>query len=71
MTILERFARPFVVFVERYYPDPFVFAILLTLVALLMAVGLTSAGPIEAVTAWGDGLPGLLAFKRPGLLQER
>jgi len=62
MTILERFARPFVVFVERYYPDPFVFAILLTLVALLMAVGLTSAGPIEAVTAWGDGLPGLLAF---------
>ena len=60
--LLERIAHPFVVFVERYYPDPIVFALLLTFITLAMSVVLTPAGPSEALTAWGDGLPSLLAF---------
>ena len=35
---LDRIARPFVVLSERYYPDPFVFAIALTALTLLGAV---------------------------------
>ena len=62
MRIFDRMARPFIAFVERYYPDPFVFAILLSLLGFLCAVLYTNTGPVEAAIAWGDGLPGLLAF---------
>ena len=48
--------------VERWYPDPFVFAILLTLATFLLAFGLTDAGAFTALDAWGNGLSGLLAF---------
>ncbi|MDJ0788133.1 MAG: TIGR00366 family protein [Myxococcota bacterium] len=59
---LDRIARPFVGFVERFYPDAFVFALLLTGATLTMAVGLTPTSPLEAVRIWGDGLSGLLPF---------
>ena len=59
---LDRLARPFVVFSERFYPDPFVFAIVLTGLTLLLAIGLTGAGPVEAILVWGGGLKDLLAF---------
>lgn len=59
---MNKLARPFVVFVERFYPDPFVFAIGLTAIVFLMALGLTDASPSDAVVAWGDGLAGLMTF---------
>jgi short-chain fatty acids transporter len=59
---VNKLARPFVVFVERFYPDPFVFAIGLTVIVFFMALGLTDAGPSDAVVAWGDGLAGLMTF---------
>jgi len=55
-------AKPFVVFVERYYPDPFVFLIALTAAAFALALLLTDATPVIALTAWGEGLAGLLSF---------
>lgn len=55
-------SKPFVVFVERYYPDPFVFLIVLTGVAFALALTLTDATAELALTAWGNGLAGLLAF---------
>jgi short-chain fatty acids transporter len=58
----ERVARPFVVFVERFYPDAFVFAILLTGVTFALAVGLTETRSGEALVIWGAGLTGLLPF---------
>ncbi len=58
----ERLARPFVIFVERFYPDPFVFAILLTGVTFALAIGLTETRASQALTIWGEGLTGLLAF---------
>ena len=61
-TFAARLAKPFVVFVERYYPDPFVFLILLTLLAFGFAIALTPTTGGEALVAWGDGLAGLLAF---------
>ena len=62
MGALKRIARPFVIFVERYYPDPFVFVIALTAVTLIAAVVLTGSSITLALTSWGDGLPLLLAF---------
>ncbi len=59
---MRTLAKPFIVLVERFYPDPFVFAIVLTFVAGLMALGLTEAGPAEVLVAWGEGLKGLLTF---------
>ncbi|MDZ7824849.1 MAG: TIGR00366 family protein [Gammaproteobacteria bacterium] len=59
---LEGLARPFVRVVERWYPDAYVFAILLTLLTFVLAIGLTDAGPGEALDTWGEGLSGLLAF---------
>jgi short-chain fatty acids transporter len=60
--VINRLARPFVIFVERFYPDPFVFAIGLTVVVFFMALGLTDSGPKDAVVAWGDGLAALMTF---------
>jgi short-chain fatty acids transporter len=51
-----------VTFVERFYPDPFVFVILLTGVTLCLAVGLTDTSATGALTTWGEGLTGLLPF---------
>jgi short-chain fatty acids transporter len=59
---MRTLAKPFIIFVERFYPDPFVFAIALTFVVYLMALGLTDAGPVDALSAWGTGLAGLLTF---------
>ena len=55
-------AKPFVAFVERYYPDPFVFLIVLTVVAFALAVAFTPTTATGALVAWGDGLAGLLSF---------
>ena len=57
---LEGLARPFVRLVERWYPDAYVFAILLTLLTFVLAIGLTDAGPGEALDTWGEGLSGRL-----------
>ena len=48
--------------VEKYTPDPLVFAVFLTVVMLALVLLITDAGPDEAVSAWGNGLHGLLAF---------
>ncbi len=60
--MLRAVARPLVSVVERWMPDALVFAIGLTFVVALMALGLTDAGPLEVVRGWGDGLSGLLEF---------
>ena len=59
---MQKLAKPFIVLVEKFYPDPFVFAILLSLVVFGAALGLTDAGPAQVVDAWGNGLASLMAF---------
>ncbi|MEX2290329.1 MAG: TIGR00366 family protein [Mycobacteriales bacterium] len=60
--MLRTITRPLVTLVERYMPSSLVFAAVLTFVVAGLALGLTDAGPVEVVRAWGDGLSGLLAF---------
>ena len=62
MKLLNKAVRPFVIFVERYYPDPFIFAIALTFIVVALALLLTPSGPVEVLEAWGGGLQNLLAF---------
>ena len=62
MRFFQLLARPFVAFVERYYPDPFVFVVLLSVLTFLLSLMLTDATPASALSAWGNGLPSLLAF---------
>jgi short-chain fatty acids transporter len=60
--MLNTITKPFIRFVEKYYPDPFIFAILLTFVAFIMALIFTETTVIAAIMAWGGGLHGLMAF---------
>ena len=62
MKIIQKIASPFVVFVERFYPNPFIFAIVLTLLTFLLAIFFTPTTSIAAIEHWGNGLPKLLAF---------
>lgn len=48
--------------IRKYLPDPFVFAILLTVVAALAAMISTGQTPLEVVENWGGGVWSLLAF---------
>lgn len=57
-----RLARPFVTFVEKFYPDSFIFVIVLTLVTFISAITLTETGPVKALESWGSGLGTLMSF---------
>lgn len=48
--------------VQRWMPEPFLFAILLTFVAALLAMPICHQTPVEVVVNWGGGVWGLLAF---------
>lgn len=48
--------------VQRYLPEPFVFAILLTFIAAFIAMPLCHQTPVEVVEHWGNGVWSLLAF---------
>lgn len=48
--------------VQRWLPEPFVFAILLTFVAGVIALPVCHQTPIEVVEHWGGGVWNLLAF---------
>ncbi|SEM19534.1 short-chain fatty acids transporter [Mesobacillus persicus] len=48
--------------VQRYLPDAFLFAIILTIAVFLLGIGLTDSSPMQMVQFWGDGFWNLLAF---------
>ncbi len=60
--MLEKFSAWIVKIVDRYLPDPFVFAILMTFIAAVLALLLTDSTPVGVLSAWGDGLSMLLSF---------
>lgn len=62
--MFKKFTNGCVRVVNRWLPDPFLFAIILTIVVFIAAMIGTSQGPIEMVQAWGQdsGFWGLLAF---------
>lgn len=60
--MFQRIIKGCVKVVQRYLPEPFIFAIILTLLAALLAMPICKQSPIEVVEHWGGGVWGLLAF---------
>ena len=55
-------SKPFVKLVENFYPDAFIFVIVLSVLTFLLAVFNTDSSIIETFEAWGTGLPKLFTF---------
>lgn len=52
----------FTALVQRFLPDPFVFALILTIILFVSGILFTSHGPVEMLGFWGTGFWNLLAF---------
>lgn len=67
-SMLKFLSRPAVKLVERYLPDPYVFVLLLTLVAAAAAIAVERQTPLAVMRMWGDGFWNLLTFSMQMLL---
>src|SRR5690606_25410858 len=59
---MNKLASFFTELMRKYLPDPFVFAIALTLLTVLMAMGIEGQGIGQITREWGKGFWSLLAF---------
>lgn len=50
--MLQRLSRPAVKLVERYLPDPYIFVLLLTIVAALAAMLFEQRSPLAVMQYW-------------------
>ncbi|MBC7154955.1 MAG: short-chain fatty acid transporter [Rhodobacteraceae bacterium] len=66
--MLRALSRPAVKLMDRYLPDPFVFVIVLTLVAAGAAMVFEGNSPQAVMRQWGNGFWGLLTFSMQMLL---
>lgn len=60
--VLERLGEIFTNFSLRWMPDAFVFALLLTLIAMVLASIFTPHNPLDVIFHWSDGFWGVLKF---------
>ncbi len=63
--VFKKFTNGCVRVVNRWLPDAFLFAIILTLIVFVAAMCATGMGPVEVIAKWGDAKGGfwnLLAF---------
>lgn len=60
--MFQKIIKACVRMVQRYLPEPFIFAILLTVTAFAIAIPVCKQTPLEVVEHWGNGIWSLLAF---------
>ncbi|MFC4557579.1 short-chain fatty acid transporter [Virgibacillus kekensis] len=48
--------------VQRYLPDAFLFAVILTFIVFILGMAITGSSPVDMVQYWGDGFWNLLSF---------
>ena len=60
--MFQRIIRFCVKLVQKYLPEPFIFAVVLTLLAFIIAMPVCKQTPLEVVEHWGNGVWSLLAF---------
>ncbi|MGX8708134.1 MAG: short-chain fatty acid transporter, partial [Bacteroidales bacterium] len=60
--MFQKIIRGCVKVVQRYLPEPFIFAVILTIIAFLVAMPVCRQTPLEVVEHWGNGVWSLLAF---------
>ncbi|MEC2073369.1 short-chain fatty acid transporter [Alkalihalophilus marmarensis] len=56
--VADRFSRG----IQRYLPDAFVIAVLMTIIVIAVAIFFNPSEPVQVVAAWGDGFWTYLAF---------
>lgn len=60
--MFQKLIKASVRLVQRYLPEPFVFAIILTFAAFICAMPVCKQNPLDVLVNWGNGVWGLLAF---------
>ncbi len=60
--MFKKLTKGCVKIVQNYLPDPFLFAVILTLIVFLVGMGVTSQTPMAMVLHWGNGFWSLLGF---------
>ncbi|MGM8212828.1 short-chain fatty acid transporter [Virgibacillus sp. W0430] len=60
--MLAKTANRFSKLVQRYLPDAFVIAVLMTVIVLGIAIAMNPSEPVQMFQAWGDGFWTYLAF---------
>lgn len=60
--MLKKISKACVNIMQKYLPDPFLFAILLTFVVFIMGIGIAKNTPLQMIQHWGGGFWNLLAF---------
>ncbi len=66
--MLKFLSRPAVKLVDRYLPDPYIFVLLLTIIAAVAAIAVERQSPLAVMRFWGDGFWNLLTFSMQMLL---
>ncbi|HEY4296200.1 MAG TPA: TIGR00366 family protein [Paraburkholderia sp.] len=59
---MQKVTSFFTELMRRYLPDPFVFAIALTLLTMVLAFAIEGQNPLAVTLSWGKGFWSLLAF---------
>ena len=60
--MFKKFTNGCVSLVQKYLPDPFIFAVLLTFFVLILGVVITGQSPLAMTIHWSKGLWTLLSF---------
>lgn len=60
--MIRRMGDYFSRWAEKYMPDPFLFAILLTFLTLILGIAFTKSGPFDMLKHWNKGFWTLLQF---------
>lgn len=59
---LERISGGAAAFMQKFLPDAFLFAVVLTVIVFVFGMIATGQGPLDMLNHWGKGVWGLLAF---------
>ena len=60
--VLERISGGAAAFMQKFLPDAFLFAVVLTVIVFVFGMIATGQGPLAMLNHWGKGVWGLLAF---------
>jgi len=60
--MFQKFVMASVRLVQRWLPDPFLFAVMLTFITFILGIILTAQTPLQMIGHWGSGFWGLLTF---------
>ncbi|GAB6169795.1 short-chain fatty acid transporter [Clostridium carnis] len=60
--MFKKFTNGCVALVQRYLPDPFIFASILTIIVYIAGMLVTNQGPLEMLSHWNNGFWSLLSF---------